>query len=324
MIGYRWLRAAARGAVGLLTALPAAALVLAVLVDRGTDGELRGSLVPPGPVRLRPVRLDVCAEQPDLRRCRDRSSRSSEASAWVGILARRRSWGRGAGRAAVASLLAAAPAVLALGFLGIGSTPRLWPWPHSLRDATTGGLSLESWQGLPLWGLWIWSSLPCASPWWRWRRQPPCERVEPAWLDAARLAGAGPLRTWHRLTWPLVRPAAARAAAIVFPLALFEPGVPLILGLRRTLAFQIVEAAARPAPFPRIAVWTVMAAVFSMAGRWLLRWWGGPTLPGRGGSGAGTACIPDPLPAGPESHWPSPALRSWPAPWRWGGCRCLG
>ena len=62
------------------------------------------------------------------------------------------------------------------------------------------------------------------------------------------------------MTWPLIRPAAARAAAIVFPMALLEPGVPLILGLRRTLAFQIVEAAGRPDPFPRLAVWTVMAA----------------------------------------------------------------
>ena len=46
MIGYRWLRAAARGAVGLLTVLPALALAVAVLVDRGPDGELRVSFFP--------------------------------------------------------------------------------------------------------------------------------------------------------------------------------------------------------------------------------------------------------------------------------------
>ena len=46
MIGYRWLRAATRGAVGLLTVLPALALLLAVLVDRGADGELRDLAFP--------------------------------------------------------------------------------------------------------------------------------------------------------------------------------------------------------------------------------------------------------------------------------------
>jgi iron(III) transport system permease protein len=54
----------------------------------------------------------------------------------------------------------------------------------------------------------------------------------------------------------------------------------LILGLRRTLAFQIVETAARPDAFPRVAVWAAMAAAFSLAGRWLLRWWGGTPLLG--------------------------------------------
>jgi ABC-type Fe3+ transport system permease subunit len=104
------------------------------------------------------------------------------------------------------------------------------------------------------------------------------EQVEPAWENAARLAGAGRLRTWRSMTWPLVRPAAARAAALVFPLALVEPGAPLILGLRRTLAFQIVETAARPEPFPRLAVWSVMAACISLAARLVLRGWGGPDL----------------------------------------------
>ena len=63
------------------------------------------------------------------------------------------------------------------------------------------------------------------------------------------------------LIWPIVRPAAARAAGLVFLLALVEPGVPLILGLRRTLAFQIVSAAGQPAPFPRMAVWALMAGI---------------------------------------------------------------
>ena len=54
--------------------------------------------------------------------------------------------------------------------------------------------------------------------------------------------------------WPIVRPAAARAAGIIFLLAIVEPGAPLVLGLRRTLAFQIVDARRVRAHF-RAAVW---------------------------------------------------------------------
>ena len=55
----------------------------------------------------------------------------------------------------------------------------------------------------------------------------------------------------------------------------------MILGLRRTLAFQIVEAARHPEPFPRIAVWAVMAGLMGLAGRLLLRGWGGHPVLGR-------------------------------------------
>ena len=78
----------------------------------------------------------------------------------------------------------------------------------------------------------------------------PVERLERSWEDAARLAGASPFRIWRSLSWPMVRPSALRAAALVFLFALVEPGAPLILGLRRTLAFQIVEPPAGPIPSP--------------------------------------------------------------------------
>ena len=63
--------------------------------------------------------------------------------------------------------------------------------------------------------------------------------------------GRSSYRIARDLYWPIVRPRAARAAAIVFVLAMVEPAQPLILGLRRTLAFQIVDAAASSAVFPR-------------------------------------------------------------------------
>ena len=96
--------------------------------------------------------------------------------------------------------------------------------------------------------------------------------------NAARLAGASPQRIWRQLVWPVVRPGAARAAGMVFALTLIEPGAPLVLG-RRTLGFQIVEAALGPEPAPRAAVLALTATVLAFVARVLVRWWGGPPEP---------------------------------------------
>jgi ABC-type Fe3+ transport system permease subunit len=277
MLGYRWLRTTARVAVGLLTVLPAIALVLAVLADRGPDGEPRISLFP----------IALLAFDPFAWTCASNSlifATALTALSLIGgvglgwAISARRFPGCRSLRITLISMLAASPACLALGFLGIWGTRRSWLGPASLRDAAWGSLSLEAWSGWPAWLLWIWASVPSAVALVALATEAALERIRPSWRDAAQLAGAGGLRTWLGMTWPLIRPAAMRAAAILFPLALVEPGAPLVLGLRRTLAFQIVEAATRPEPFPRIAVWAAMAAAFSLAGRSLLRWWGGPPL----------------------------------------------
>ncbi len=295
MIAYRWLRAATRGVVGLLTILPVLALLLAVMLDRGAGGGLRDPGFP----------LALFASDPFAWTCVTNSlifaASITGLSMMIGVglgwmIARLRFWGRGVLRNALASMLAASPACLALGVLGLLGPPRHGPGPSSWSDATSGSLSLETWRGWPAWILWIWTSLPGAVALVALATARALERVHPAWLDAARLAGSGRLRTWHGLTWPLIRPSAARAAAIVFPIALLEPGVPLILGLRRTLAFQIVEAAGRPDPFPRLAVWTVMAAAIAFVGRLVLRWCGGPLLltpaPGEGERGRAHPHVP--------------------------------
>jgi ABC-type Fe3+ transport system permease subunit len=261
----------------LLTVLPAIALAIAVLVDCGADGEPRVSLFPIALLAFDPFAW-TCARN-SLIFATVLTGLSLIGGLGIGwAISARPSRSRGVLRAAVSSMLAAPPACLAIGLLGIWYTPGRWAWPASLREAAAGGLSLESWSGWPKWLLWIWTSGPAAVALVAIATAAVWERIEPAWRDAARLAGAGPIQMWRRVTWPLIRPAAARAAAIVFPLALFEPGVPMILGLRRTLAFQIVEAASRPVPFPRTAVWTAMAAVFWLAGHWLLRSWGGLPL----------------------------------------------
>jgi ABC-type Fe3+ transport system permease subunit len=261
----------------MLAVLPAVALAIAVFTDRGPDGEPRLSLFPIALLALDPFAW-TCARN-SLIFATALTALSLIGGIGLGwAMSGQRFPGRGVLRAAVASMLAASPACLALGFIGIWGLPDPWPWPGSMTDATSGSVSLESWRGWTAWVLWIWASWPGPLALVTLATASALERVQPSWRDAARLAGAGRLRTWRSVTWPLIRPAAARAAAMIFPLALVEPGVPIVLNLRRSLAFQIIEAASRPDPFPRIAVWTAMAAVFAMAGRGLLRRWGGTPL----------------------------------------------
>ena len=139
-------------------------------------------------------------------------------------------------------------------------------------------MSLESWSGLPLWLVWVWSAVPAGAALVALVTESPFRRLDPSWHEAARLAGASTYRIVRDLSWPIVRPAAARAAGLVFSLALVEPAAPLVLGLRRTLAFQIVDTAAGPSPFPRTAVWALMACLLGLAGWLAFRWKGGSPI----------------------------------------------
>jgi ABC-type Fe3+ transport system permease subunit len=277
MFVLRWMRSVTRAFLGFLTIVPVVALVLTVLLDRGPAGEVRVSFFPMALRALDPF-VWTCARNSLIFAVAVTATALAAGIILGWLLGRLRSWGRPVLRASTALLLAASPVVLALGLVGTWGMPHPWPWPFSAPGAADEGLSLETWRGVPLWVFWIWSTLPGAVAIVVLSIAAAVEWIEPEWEDAARLAGAGRFRTWRRLIWPLIRPAGARAAALVFPLALVEPGAPLILGLRRTLAFQIVEAARRPDPFPRIAVWSVMAGLIALAGRLLLRRWGGPPI----------------------------------------------
>ena len=184
------------------------------------------------------------------------------------------------------ALIGAPPAFLALGILGLVGQPHAWPWPFVTEAMTGPGASLESWQGLPLWIAWVWTTVPGAAVVVALAALGPVERLERSWEDAARLTGASPGRIARSLSWPIVRPSALRAAALVFLFALVEPGAPLILGLRRTLAYQIVDLAGRPDPFPRLAVWAIMAGLFGLAGWAALRWRAGSPIIGHPESAA--------------------------------------
>jgi len=56
------------------------------------------------------------------------------------------------------------------------------------------------------------------------------ERIDPAIEDSARVLGAGRVRTFQRVTLPLLRPAIAAAASIIFLFTFTSFGVILILG----------------------------------------------------------------------------------------------
>lgn len=276
MFAIRWLRAAARGTISALAVVPTLALLLAVVLDRGADGSSRDPRFP----------VALFASNPFAWTCLTNSVLFAgllTGLALVGgvalgsLLARTRDRAGWLAHAAVASLLAAPPVAMALGFQGIAGYRWLpdWQWTGAFRDAAWGNPSLETWRSWPSWLLWLGTSLPAGVALVALRSASALGGVRREWIDAARLAGAGPVRIRLFLTWPLIRPHVARASALIFPLALLEPGAPLVLGLRRTLAFQIVQAAGRSDPFPSLAVWTLAAAAIALAGRAVLRWWGG-------------------------------------------------
>jgi iron(III) transport system permease protein len=270
MAGLRGFLALLRVLLRLVLIAPLAALFLSVLVDRGADGELRLSRFP----------LALLAVDPLVRTCARNSiifaAVLSASSLVLGItlgwvLGRRSFWGRPLFRGMVLGSLVASPAVLALGLLGILGPAHSWPWPFLNFRASDRGVSLESWSGLGLWLIWLWSCLPAATAVVAAAAASAVERLEPGWEDAARLAGASRVRAWRTVSWPLIRPPTVRAAAMVFALGLLEPGAPLILGMRRTLAYQIVDAASRPAPFPGISAWCLLAGLIALLGALMLR-----------------------------------------------------
>ena len=88
--------------------------------------------------------------------------------------------------------------------------------------------------------------------------------------DAARVLGASPWRTFREVTWPLLRPAVAAAAAIVFLFTFTSFGIILVLGGPRlaTLEVAIYRATAQLLDLPTasvLALLQLLAVVASLA-----------------------------------------------------------
>ncbi len=71
--------------------------------------------------------------------------------------------------------------------------------------------------------------------------------LDPAREEVARVLGASPWRAFREVTWPLLRPAVAAAASIVFLFTFTSFGVVLILGgvANRTIEVEIYDQTAR-------------------------------------------------------------------------------
>lgn len=249
----------------LILVAPALALGPAAFLDRGPTGQIRPTLFPFALATLDPF-------------VRTASSNSVTGASVVAlgslllgsglarVLTGWRYWGRGLLGPVALAAVAIPPVLVALGLR------LLLVNPLQADNPSWGGSSLP-------WVCWVWAEMVVGVPLVALATASALGRVEPAWVDAARLAGASRLRIWWQLIWPAVRPSAFRATAAVFTLSLVEPGAPLVLGLRRTLAFQIVEATLSVDPMPRSAVLALEAAALALLGRILLNWWGGRSSP---------------------------------------------
>jgi ABC-type Fe3+ transport system permease subunit len=261
-----WFRGLCRGsgAVGLWAVVlaPSAALVTAAVLDRGPGGAVRLTLFPAALAALDPYVWD-CA-----RNSLAFAAAVTFASRLVGVALARvavrwRFWGRSPLVALACAGVVVPPAFGAMGLSWLFGTP---------------GIGLGPWAG---WAAWFWVGLTSGAPLVGLSAASALARVDPGWEDAARLAGANRARVWRQLVWPVVRPEVARALAVVFGLTLLEPGAPLVLGLRRTLGFQITESAldGGPGQITRAAVLALGGVILVGLGRVLVGWWGGARAP---------------------------------------------
>ncbi len=247
---------------------PLAALLIALFLDVGPGGELR---VSPFPLALRALDPFVwtCAIQSTIFAAAVALAALAVGGTLGGLIGGRAFWGRPLLATLVIAPLAAAPASLAIGLKGLST------WGVDLVSDSEGSLAPGSPGAFSLGLAWFWTTLPAATAWVALATARAYAALRPSWSDVARTSGAGPFMAWSKLTRPLVRTAALRASAVVFAVALVEPSAPLVLGLRRTLGFQIVRQLSQPQPFPALAIWTAIALVLAWLGSGALWAWGG-------------------------------------------------
>lgn len=257
--------------LGLIVVAPLAALVARASLDRGPDGAIRASIFPGAITVLDPF-VGACVRNSALM-----ALAVALTSLLVGI-----GLGRALGdwrfplRGLVVAMLAVAaatpPAVLALGLAILVNGQGELAWRGWFdRVGGVDRLAPLDWG----WLGWFWAAVAQGSALAALAFLSAHDRLDPAWRDAAKLAGGSRNRVWWRLNWPLLRPALAQAIGLVFAATLADPGAPLILGLRRTLGYQVVVAGLGPEPFPRIAVLGLIILLLVAIVRLVLFVWSG-------------------------------------------------
>jgi len=76
--------------------------------------------------------------------------------------------------------------------------------------------------------------------------------IDPAYSQAARNLGAGPLRTFFRITLPLMRPGLFAGGTIVFIWSLTDIGTPLIMGYQALVPVTIFKELAKSETTPAV------------------------------------------------------------------------
>ena len=266
-----WFRASGRLlGYGLLVMLlvPTLAWWPSAFLDRGPEGAIRVSAFP----------MALVVFDPFVWTCVGNSAAVALATVLgsvgfgvgLGLLGGRgTSRGGGAFWALMLTPMAASPLLMAPAIASAIGGDGGWDW---LAARSLFGVTAESparWLGL------IWTGLAVGVPIVAIAMRSATRRIDPAWLEAARALGASRSVAWRDAAWPILRPEVARAAAVVFSFSLIEPAGPMILGLRRTLAVQIVEAALRLEQPTRAATLALLAVASAMVGRSLIGSWGG-------------------------------------------------
>jgi ABC-type Fe3+ transport system permease subunit len=264
---------------GLGSLLALSLLLLApgfsALLDRGPDGSARLSVFP----------IALAIFDPFVRECARNSAVVAGLVAGLSMVlgvglghaaGPRRTWGRPPMVLLSRTPMAAGPLLIAPGVWLVMGGPGGWEW---LSARSLLGWSAED---LARWSALVWVGLAWGAPMVALATESALRRVEPSWLEAARAAGASPARAWRDVVWPALRPEASRAAATVFTLALAEPAGPMVLGLRRTLAIQILGAASRLDQPTRAATVALIAILIALVARAAILRWGGPSILGPG------------------------------------------
>jgi ABC-type Fe3+ transport system permease subunit len=263
------------GAIGVVAmlGLPVLLLVPAAVLDRGPSGAPRASLFPMALAVWDPF-VWVC-----VRNSLINAVIVAGGSLVLGVVLARtvgpwRFWGRPLFATLAWFSLATPPILATVGLKGL-----LPPTEVGLRIASATGHAMfldVPWSVFIAWVILVWSGLAWGTPLVALSVKAGLDRVEPGWADAGRALGASRWRAWRQLVWPIVRPQMTRTLAAVFAATLLDPIGPLVLGLRRTLPYALVEAMIRDNAPNRAATLALIGLTLVLLGRILIRSWGGP------------------------------------------------